>query len=46
MNASHREIVDAVRRALDEDIGSGDITTNLCVPADALATGGCSRVNP
>jgi len=22
-----------------EDIGSGDITTNLCVPADAMATG-------
>ena len=39
MNDSHREIVDAVRRALVEDIGSGDITTNLCVPADALATG-------
>jgi len=39
MNVSHPEIVDAVHRALDEDIGSGDITTNLCVPADSLATG-------
>ena len=35
----HPEIQDAVRRALAEDIGSGDITTNLCVPADATATG-------
>ena len=33
------EIQDAVRRALAEDIGSGDITTNLCVPADAMGTG-------
>jgi nicotinate-nucleotide pyrophosphorylase (carboxylating) len=39
MNVSHPEIVDAVRRALDEDIGSGDVTTNLCVPPDAIATG-------
>ena len=39
MDVSHPEIVDAVRRALAEDIGSGDVTTNLCVPADAKATG-------
>jgi nicotinate-nucleotide pyrophosphorylase (carboxylating) len=39
MNVSHPEIVDAVRRALDEDIGPGDITTHLCVPAEAMATG-------
>jgi nicotinate-nucleotide pyrophosphorylase (carboxylating) len=39
MDVSHPEIVDAVRRALAEDIGSGDITTNLCVSADAQATG-------
>src|SRR5271156_332043 len=39
MNVSHPEIVDVVCRALAEDIGSGDITTNLCVPADAMATG-------
>ena len=35
----HPEIEDAVRRALAEDIGTGDITTNLCVPADARASG-------
>ena len=35
----HPEIEDVVRRALAEDIGSGDITTNLCVPAEATATG-------
>ncbi|MCC6536630.1 MAG: carboxylating nicotinate-nucleotide diphosphorylase [Bryobacterales bacterium] len=29
-----------VVRALEEDIGPGDITTNSCVPADALAEGG------
>jgi nicotinate-nucleotide pyrophosphorylase (carboxylating) len=39
MDISHPEILDAVRRALAEDIGSGDITTNLCVPAEAQATG-------
>src|SRR5271155_1759169 len=33
------EIADAVRRALAEDIGSGDLTTNLCIPAEARATG-------
>ena len=38
-DVSHPEIQDAVRRALAEDIGSGDITTNLCVPAEATATG-------
>lgn len=38
-DVSHPEILDAVRRALAEDIGSGDITSNLCVPADALGTG-------
>jgi nicotinate-nucleotide pyrophosphorylase (carboxylating) len=38
-DTSHLEIQDAVRRALAEDIGSGDITTNLCVPPDAIATG-------
>ncbi|MGZ5178153.1 MAG: carboxylating nicotinate-nucleotide diphosphorylase [Burkholderiales bacterium] len=38
-DVSHPEIQDAVRRALAEDIGSGDITSNLCVPAEAMATG-------
>jgi nicotinate-nucleotide pyrophosphorylase (carboxylating) len=36
---SHPEVLDAVRRALAEDIGSGDITTELCVPADTRARG-------
>ena len=36
---SHPEIEDAVRRALAEDIGTGDVTTNLCVPPEAGATG-------
>ena len=35
----HPEIADAVRRALAEDIGSGDVTTQACVPADAAASG-------
>lgn len=35
----HPEIVEAVRRALSEDIGSGDITTNATVDADLMATG-------
>jgi len=38
-DVSHPEIQDAVRRALAEDVGSGDITTNLCVPGGAKATG-------
>jgi nicotinate-nucleotide pyrophosphorylase (carboxylating) len=28
-----------VERALEEDIGSGDVTTNLCVPPDRKASG-------
>jgi hypothetical protein len=28
-----------VRLALEEDIGSGDVTTNACVPADRRARG-------
>jgi nicotinate-nucleotide pyrophosphorylase (carboxylating) len=38
-NARHPEAVDAVRRALAEDIGTGDITSRLCVAADAAAAG-------
>ena len=38
-DVSHPEVQDAIRRALEEDIGTGDITTNLCVPAHARATG-------
>ena len=33
------DVVDAVRRALEEDIGSGDVTTQACVPEDRMATG-------
>lgn len=39
MKVDHPEILDAVRRALAEDIGPGDITTDLCVPADEQGTG-------
>jgi nicotinate-nucleotide pyrophosphorylase (carboxylating) len=39
MNVSHPDVADAVRRALAEDIGSGDITSNLCIAADVQATG-------
>jgi nicotinate-nucleotide pyrophosphorylase (carboxylating) len=35
----HPEIAAAVRRALDEDIGPGDITSELTVDADRMATG-------
>lgn len=35
----HSEIIDAVGRALAEDIGAGDITSNVCVPADRRAAG-------
>ncbi|MBL8241806.1 MAG: carboxylating nicotinate-nucleotide diphosphorylase [Bryobacterales bacterium] len=35
----HPEVVDAVRRALAEDIGPGDLTTNATVDADLMATG-------
>ena len=36
-DVSHPEVLEAVRRALEEDIGTGDITTNLCVPAECPA---------
>ena len=35
----HPEVFDAVRRALEEDIGSGDVTTLSCVPEDRMAQG-------
>jgi nicotinate-nucleotide pyrophosphorylase (carboxylating) len=35
----HPEIVEVVRRALDEDIGTGDITTRATVAEDRLAHG-------
>jgi nicotinate-nucleotide pyrophosphorylase (carboxylating) len=33
------EIADVVRRALEEDIGPGDVTSEACVPADRAASG-------
>lgn len=38
-DTEHPEVIDAVRRALEEDIGSGDVTSNSCVPADRMAEG-------
>jgi nicotinate-nucleotide pyrophosphorylase (carboxylating) len=35
----HPEILEAVRRALDEDIGPGDITSMACVPEGRKARG-------
>ena len=35
----HPEVEEAVRRALEEDIGAGDITSRLCVPEDRNARG-------
>jgi nicotinate-nucleotide pyrophosphorylase (carboxylating) len=36
---SHPEILDCVKRALDEDIGSGDVTSAACVPEHRMAHG-------
>jgi len=36
---SHPEILDCVKRALEEDIGSGDVTSQACVPQDKIARG-------
>ena len=36
---SHPDIVDCVGRALEEDIGSGDVTARACVPEDRMARG-------
>ncbi len=35
----HPEITDAVRRALEEDIGTGDVTTEACVGSSQPAAG-------
>ncbi len=35
----HPEILDALKRALAEDIGHGDVTSDACVPADVRAQG-------
>ena len=39
MSWQHSEITDAIRRALAEDVGGGDITTEACVDADQTAGG-------
>jgi nicotinate-nucleotide pyrophosphorylase (carboxylating) len=36
---SHPDIVDCVERALEEDIGPGDVTSHACVPEDGMARG-------
>jgi nicotinate-nucleotide pyrophosphorylase (carboxylating) len=38
-DVEHADVRDAVERALSEDIGSGDITSQLTVPADLQARG-------
>jgi nicotinate-nucleotide pyrophosphorylase (carboxylating) len=38
-DVSHPEAVEAVRRALVEDIGSGDVTTDLCIPRGMRCAG-------
>jgi len=35
----HPEILDVIHRALEEDIGTGDVTSQACVPADRRAAG-------
>jgi nicotinate-nucleotide pyrophosphorylase (carboxylating) len=35
----HPEIIEVVRRALEEDVGAGDITSRACVPEDRRASG-------
>jgi len=37
-DVTHPEIIDIVRLALAEDVGAGDITTNLCISADLMAS--------
>ena len=39
IDVSHLDVVDAVRRALEEDIGPGDITSEACIPAGRAASG-------
>jgi nicotinate-nucleotide pyrophosphorylase (carboxylating) len=39
MDVSHPEIVDCIRRALAEDIGSGDVTSHACVAEHTRARG-------
>ena len=39
MNMPTWELEEAVRRALSEDLGSGDVTTDSLIPEDAIGTG-------
>ena len=39
MSWDHPEIREAIERALREDIGTGDVTTEACVPPDQQASG-------
>jgi nicotinate-nucleotide pyrophosphorylase (carboxylating) len=39
IDVSHPENLACVKRALDEDIGPGDVTSAACVPADRMANG-------
>src|SRR5262245_6264969 len=39
MNAPPADIISCIRRALDEDIGNGDVTTNSIVPETATLRG-------
>jgi nicotinate-nucleotide pyrophosphorylase (carboxylating) len=38
-DVAHPEIQDVIRRALAEDIGGGDVTSHVCVPAECEAHG-------
>jgi nicotinate-nucleotide pyrophosphorylase (carboxylating) len=40
------ELLDLVRRALEEDVGSGDVTTDATLPADARARGTIAQKAP
>ncbi|MCS6953544.1 MAG: carboxylating nicotinate-nucleotide diphosphorylase [Bryobacterales bacterium] len=38
-DVTHPDVAEAIRRALEEDIGPGDITSEACVPEDLMALG-------
>jgi nicotinate-nucleotide pyrophosphorylase (carboxylating) len=35
----HPEITEVIRRAIEEDVGSGDVTTDSCVPTESTSRG-------
>jgi nicotinate-nucleotide pyrophosphorylase (carboxylating) len=45
-DVSHPEVLAAVERALAEDIGTGDITSQLCIPESARAIGRITAREP